>query len=312
LSIPSGGTATLPSDLTGVWTASAPAGPWTAPTTLDLQRATFDEGPNGFVGQLNKPTTLDLNGICYLFYSATTDGGQQGGGFHTKLAVANGTCAQMAVTKGGSIEPDRFSGQEWATINTAFAPQGPGLMIGSGISTTQTPAPDLFIQKVTNVAQTTHTAYYMMNAWAQTGVSPIQIRSTFGSGGFQFNSSATTTANGSLWWLLTPGGVNQNILYSFFDANGHAPLNIAAPYWLTANGSNNDITGELAFAAATTATYTWTGVYTSHPECTATPQFDLTATPPRVWITYSTTVSFTINTSAAVTGSFSYHCIGRN
>ncbi|HUD64667.1 MAG TPA: hypothetical protein VMQ17_08820 [Candidatus Sulfotelmatobacter sp.] len=87
---------------------------------------------------------------------------------------------------------------------------------------------------------------------------------------------------------------------------------VTPDYWMTRTSANTDVAGELAFSSATIATYSWVGKYSNHPECGATPQFDLGATPPRMWITYSTTVSFTINFSAAVTGSVSYHCDGRN
>ena len=84
------------------------------------------------------------------------------------------------------------------------------------------------------------------------------------------------------------------------------------PLLRTLTASNSDVTGELVFAAATTATYTWVNTYISHPECVITPQFDLGATPPRSWVTYSGITSFTINYSAAVTGTVGYICIGRN
>lgn len=87
---------------------------------------------------------------------------------------------------------------------------------------------------------------------------------------------------------------------------------ISPDYWMTRVSTNTDVTGELAFSAATTASYSWVGKYGVHPECNATPQFDLGATPPRMWITYSTTVSFTINFSSAVTGTVTYQCYGRN
>jgi hypothetical protein len=87
---------------------------------------------------------------------------------------------------------------------------------------------------------------------------------------------------------------------------------LAPFYWMTRISTNTDAVGELSFSAATTASYTWAGLYGSHPECVAQPQFDLGATPPRYWITYTSTTSFTINFSSAVTGSVSYWCHGRN
>ena len=77
----------------------------------------------------------------------------------------------------------------------------------------------------------------------------------------------------------------------------------------SATASNTDLTGELTFSTATTASYTFVGTYTSHPECHPTPQFNAALQP---WVTYTSTTSFTINFATAVTGTVSYSCIGRN
>jgi hypothetical protein len=298
----------LPSDL-WKWTGPSPTGPFTISETVpDFPRATFDEGSISTVGQVNKPTTLDLNGVCYMYYSATSDGSQQAGSFHLKLAVAFTSCAAMALTNGGSIEPDRFTGREWDVINTAYPPPGPGLMIGYGNSTAHAPAPNWFFNNVISSTGTS-TGYAAVNCWAVANNAPLQINSGYGCGGLQFNTSTTNTLNGSIWWLMSSAGVEKNVLYSFFDANGNAPITLAAPYWLTATASNTDIDGELSLAAAATVSYTFTGVYTSHPECTLTKQF---TTANDMWITYTGTTSFTVNFGAAVTGTVNYHCIGRN
>ena len=77
----------------------------------------------------------------------------------------------------------------------------------------------------------------------------------------------------------------------------------------TAN--NTDLSGELTFSNATSATYTFQGAYGSHGECWAEPQFD-PGSGNRYWITYSGTSSLTINFTTAVTGAVSYGCFGRN
>jgi hypothetical protein len=85
-----------------------------------------------------------------------------------------------------------------------------------------------------------------------------------------------------------------------------------ASMFKTGTSANTDITGELTFGAVATQSYTWQNTYASHPECVVTPQFDLGATPPRYWVTYTSTTSFTINFSGSVTGTVGYICIGRN
>ncbi|HLH02346.1 MAG TPA: glycosyl hydrolase family 28-related protein [Bryobacteraceae bacterium] len=79
----------------------------------------------------------------------------------------------------------------------------------------------------------------------------------------------------------------------------------------TGFGSNSDINGELSLSSAKSATFTFSGQYSSHPECTATPQFDI-GSGNRMWITYPSATSFTLNFAQAVTGSVSYVCLGRN
>ena len=75
--------------------------------------------------------------------------------------------------------------------------------------------------------------------------------------------------------------------------------------------ANSDVSGELTFSAATTASYTFQDTYTSHPECWMQPQFNQGTNNP-YWITYSGMTSFTANFATAVTGTVSYACAGRN
>ena len=79
----------------------------------------------------------------------------------------------------------------------------------------------------------------------------------------------------------------------------------------TGSSSNTDMTGELKLTSASSITYTLAGAYTIHPECTATPQFDI-GSGNRMWLTYSGVASFTLNFANAVTGTVSYVCLGRN
>jgi hypothetical protein len=76
------------------------------------------------------------------------------------------------------------------------------------------------------------------------------------------------------------------------------------------SGGNTDISGELSFSNATSATYSFTGAYGTHSECWAEPQFD-PGSGNRHWITYPSNGSMTINFAIAVTGAVSYGCVGR-
>jgi len=73
--------------------------------------------------------------------------------------------------------------------------------------------------------------------------------------------------------------------------------------------TNSDISGELTFSGATTASYTFQNVYLVHPECWVQNQFSTTVAR---WVTYTSTTSMTINFASAVTGTVSFGCIGRN
>lgn len=78
------------------------------------------------------------------------------------------------------------------------------------------------------------------------------------------------------------------------------------------SASNTDLVGELTFAAATTATYTFTSTgITTHPVCTPSPEAT-TATAGNPFVTYTGVASFTINFPVAFTGTVGYICIGRN
>ncbi len=78
----------------------------------------------------------------------------------------------------------------------------------------------------------------------------------------------------------------------------------------TGTDGNTDMNGELSLSASTSVTRRFDGYYLGHPECTATPQFDV-GSGNRFWITYPTPLSFTLNFAQAVTGNVSYVCLGR-
>lgn len=118
------------------------------------------------------------------------------------------------------------------------------------------------------------------------------------------NSNAVSYTFGATQ-MLTPF---SNLSLSA-DANGVGY--IATQSLRSATANNTDLTGELSFNAATSATYNFSGAYSSHAECWAEPQFDA-GSGNRYWITYNGTASVTVNFTSAVTGSVSYGCSGRN
>jgi hypothetical protein len=217
----------VPSDL-WKYTAASPTGPYTRAVSIpDLQRGTFDEGMANTVGQLAKPNTLDVNGSCYLVYHAGANGNAQSGVSHIKLAVAFTTCAAMALTNGGAVEPDRFSGQEWATINTFYPPPVPGLLIGYGTGA-NLPGPHLLLQNYLTAGNVS-VSLLEANCQAFVGSSPTQTSPTFGCGGLQFNTSATNSGNAAFMFLENTSGTQSFFLQSFFDTGGSNVYDILPP-----------------------------------------------------------------------------------
>ena len=77
----------------------------------------------------------------------------------------------------------------------------------------------------------------------------------------------------------------------------------------TGTTGNTDFAGELQLSGQS-ATYSFSGIFSVHPECVITPQFDIGLSN-RFWVTYSAN-SFTINFANPVSGVASYVCVGRN
>lgn len=131
-----------------------------------------------------------------------------------------------------------------------------------------------------------------------------------------WNGSAATLDDWN-WQGVTGAGANptETLQFTHVGCSGAATVEMpglivdGAPLIGSGTASNSDISGELAFSSATTATYTWANTYTSHPECMFKPQFSTTVAQ---WVTYTGTTSFTINFASAVTGSASYICVSRN
>ena len=111
-----------------------------------------------------------------------------------------------------------------------------------------------------------------------------------------------------------PWAANEQTLLQLNYYGVNSPGNnvqVTAGRLESGSASNTDLAGELTLSSASTAKYTFSGAYNSHPECTVTPQFDPGAGN-RYWITYTGTSSFTVNFASPVSGAVSYACIGRN
>lgn len=115
---------------------------------------------------------------------------------------------------------------------------------------------------------------------------------------------------------FSPGPWDSNevtmLQMNYFGLNNSANnVQINGGRLQTGTQSNTDMDGELVLAAANTISRPFAGYYLVHPECTATPQFDI-GSGNRFWITYSGVSSFNINFTNRVTGTVSYVCLARN
>lgn len=101
--------------------------------------------------------------------------------------------------------------------------------------------------------------------------------------------------------------------FTTLSSTGAATLGSGVTQLIKTNtASNSDLAGELSFSGTTTSsTYSFTGTYTSHPECTITPQFSPGAGHV-IWISTLTTGSLQLSSDTAQTGAVSYTCLGRN
>ena len=75
----------------------------------------------------------------------------------------------------------------------------------------------------------------------------------------------------------------------------------------------SDLNGELFFTGATSSTYTFSTIYTNHPECTIVPLSNPGTK--SYWVNYTTSGGFfqlVANFSVAFTGTVSYTCSARN
>lgn len=120
----------------------------------------------------------------------------------------------------------------------------------------------------------------------------------------------TATTGQVITWCLDPLTAKW---YPSTGAGAFTSLTITGPPSIsTGTASNTDLAGELSFSAATTsASYTFAGTYTSHPECTFGPLFTPTAGHV-IWISTLSTTTLQFSSDIAQTGSVSYICTGRN
>lgn len=95
--------ATLPTDLYRHYSTDCVNWVQSPSGLMALSRTTTDEGAGyGGLGQLADPWIMEVGGACYLFHSASSNGGSKTAGQHVKLATFAGTLAQLVALQEGS------------------------------------------------------------------------------------------------------------------------------------------------------------------------------------------------------------------
>jgi len=123
---------------------------------------------------------------------------------------------------------------------------------------------------------------------------PVDFTGT--SGPLSFRNQSATLEYQIGWMAIRPylGDVSSAKVNAGMLASGTA--------------SNTDLTGRITLTATTTGTYTFAGTYTN-ANCFWQPRFNIAGVN---WWDTSTGATASVTTSAAVTGTFAYHCIIQN
>jgi hypothetical protein len=113
---------------------------------------------------------------------------------------------------------------------------------------------------------------------------------------------------------FSPGPLNVNedhMLQLNYFGTGNPNNSVTVNSWIQSGvEENTDMWGELVFQGGQTECYPFHHSFTSHPECTVTPQFDIGPNN-RIWMTYSGQ-NLEVHVAIPVTGRVTYSCGGRN
>lgn len=297
-----GGTGAVASRINGAWSCSTAAG-----TTLALETNGILNGSQTLLNLLAQtPLVVAENGAGSVTFSCPTCSivSLTGSGSTNTMTIWTGANSignsQMVQSANAELftATGANAGKTW-TLSTSSLNFGAGqgsswLITGSAESSGVLQGGDSLGSNAAGGAQIVGG-----NLSANTGAS---VQTT---GGFTANGGSVIITGGA---SATTAG-NVDLIASQAGTN-FGSIRLLAPLHTSNGGAgNNDITGELALSG-TLITYSFTGKYASHPECTVTPQGDPIAV--RYWVTYTGVASFSVNTNSSLTQTFSYHCVGRN
>ena len=329
--------------ITGTLRFAWPAIASTSATSLQLYVA----GGGGYQQLVSRWDAGAANGYV-LYPMAEVVSVQQGGGLGDTFTLGPNN---VAWTAGDSVEEPLYPAQRFSFGNTvieSYYPNFPGASGGFGLTYNMPlQGNDTMLGLVNNAP----TSMYAANGGKYNSPMGIHISGKtgysmmFDSPGDQWtigvgcNSPCTATPNivaagntsyfdflqydqTNKRWMITAN--SNQVHYTFGSTQMLTPFsNVTMGVDAGANGyvgtqslrsgtaNNADLSGELVFTNATSATYSFTGSYSSHTECWAEPQFDA-GSGNRYWITYSGSSSMTINFATAVSGTVSFGCMGRN
>jgi hypothetical protein len=119
----------LPNDLM-MWSATSPAGPWTALGFFPYYRTVADEGVGSLNGQVADPCIMSALGNVYLFYTAGTGNGAT---YNVNLAVAYSTTPALLFAGNQGVLNVPIVGEPEFNFNTLASDNFSGALSGSWV-----------------------------------------------------------------------------------------------------------------------------------------------------------------------------------
>lgn len=190
-----------------------------------LPRTTTDEGANTAVGQFADADLLDWNGKCFLYASASPNGGNNnvyGGSQTIKMAIGDQPCNTMGAAATQSLAQP---GPAYANLSLGVGALNGIMPVGTQIglfgSNKGANAAAGFIghfsaSSTTDILSVMNGCYYNFTAYSRVGTAGCTV--------IQQNSSSTEANNSFSFDIYTPGGTLVQPLALAIDGSGNSQV----------------------------------------------------------------------------------------
>jgi hypothetical protein len=215
------------------WYALSPAGPWTPLPNLALNRTTDGEGVNTGGGQVADPSFVEVNGQCYMYYTADNNIGS-GANYVIEASIASMTAAQLVLTREGvqnyplsGAASQNFSTTASDNFQRADGSLGPNWSDVTGLSGSA----QIISHEVTSSAINANAdSYYSGTAFAADQWAQIIVAACANNSFIGVDLRASATAAYRLYWNGTLGTSGSFAIQKWFGGNftqllpGNAPI----------------------------------------------------------------------------------------